>query len=294
MIQSSVEYSKKCTRDPGTPATLSWLPPAPPGYETYIKFDTIRSNPLHAYQAIIQALCILAIQPWDGHLSSAGLDVTIGELVVVVDTQDKARARVSHAIRGLVEMLVDMRAGKPGFFYGGCRILIRGKAVALVGIAPAPDAQISAIPNNASIDRPLNAAAGWHTITTPQLLRPGSKIVWRYTDGTIPAQELLSTFVDAVGTAAQHDSWTNCDYVDAVGPSQSAAFHMNTLGSGGLRWMDVSGTIQALVAQAIIPSKRFAEIEWELWVSGTKRAFGDVLKLNTVAQPSTGGATSTS
>ncbi|KAL9586751.1 MAG: hypothetical protein Q9212_000697 [Teloschistes hypoglaucus] len=278
-----------------TTPELSWLPPAPPGYETYIKFDTTRSNPLHAYQAIIQALCMLAIQPWDGHLSSAGLDVTIGGLVVVVDTQDTARARVNHAIRGLVEMLADMRAGKPGFFYGGCRILIRGKAVALVGIAPAPDAQISAMSNNASIDRPLNAAAGWNTITKPQLLRPGSKIIWRYAGSSIPAQELLSTFVDAVGTAAQHDSWTNCDYVDAVGPSQSAAFHMNTLGPGGLRWTDVSGTIQALVAQAIIPSKQFAEVEWELWLNGKKRAFGDVLKLNNaVAQSAMGGGTSTS
>lgn len=265
------------------------MPPAPPGYEIQVKFDTVRSNPLHTYQAIIQALCILAMQPWDGHLSSAGLDVLVGELVVVVDTQDTVRGRVSHAIRALVELLADMRAGNPGFFYCGCRVLIKGKVVALIGIAPAGKAQISTVPNNASI-----AADGWHTITKPQLLRPGTKIIWRYNDGSIPAQELLSMFVDAVSTVAQHDSWSECEYVDAVGPSRSAVFHMNTLGAGELRWLDVSGTIQALVAQAIIPSKRFAEIEWELWLSGTKRAFGDVLKLHAAAQAGTGGAISTS
>ncbi|KAL8695279.1 MAG: hypothetical protein Q9218_000178 [Villophora microphyllina] len=259
---------------------LSWLPPAPPGFDTQVLFDTTKSDPRDVYQAIIKALCILAVQPWDGRLSSGGLVVNIGEASLVAHTVDPITGHVSHAIRAIVELLTDMRDGTPGFFYGGCRVLIRGEVVALVGIAPLSKPQGSAITSDQSTGRTLDAAGTWNTIAKPELLRPGYKIIWRYNGRSIPAQEILSLFVDAVSTVAQHDTWSNCEYVDAIGPARGATFHMNTLGPGGLRWFDVSGTIEALVAQAIFPSKRFAEMEWELWLGGTKRAHGDVLKLN--------------
>ncbi|KAL8702163.1 MAG: hypothetical protein Q9201_004555 [Fulgogasparrea decipioides] len=267
-----------------------------------------RANPIEVYQCTIKALCLLGIQGWSSRLPTPGIAVTIGSVVLAVESFGQATGRINHVIRALVELLNDMREATPSFFFAAVYVKIYGVPVATVGFVPTPrtiqntaldpndtsTASIQSLPFNQSdtLIQPAvdgAVASSWNVIKNPEILRErsqGFKVLWRYDGRSIPGLEMLGMFVDGFTTLAAHETEDVCYYLDAIGPSGGAVFHMHRFGGSLLHWYDVSGTMLALVVNGIIPSKRFAEMEFELWYYGTKFATGEILRINAVTPSS--------
>ncbi|KAL8735261.1 MAG: hypothetical protein Q9181_002873, partial [Wetmoreana brouardii] len=255
---------------PSNSTKLAVLPPAPPGYSTLIHFDKVkRANPLEVYQCAIKALCLLGVQGWSERLPHPGIAVEMGSVILAVESLVQATGRINHVIRALIEVLTAMREATPSFFFAAADVKLYGERVATVGFVPASlKEQYTALDSNYKSTASVQSlsfnqsgtlfqpavdgavANSWNVVRDPEILRERSKgfrVLWRYDGRNIPGLEMLGMFVDALTTLAPYDTEDDCYYLDAIGPSGGAVFHMHRFRGSSLRWYEVSGTILALV-----------------------------------------------
>ena len=292
---------------------LTALPPRPPELRTEVIFNDAhtRPNPLEVYENVIKALFGLAIQPWGGVLALDDVELMLtGKTFYSIVAEVPGAIRTNYVVQATVEFLVAMR--ERGWYAGVCGMYLNTQRIAIIGMGginpgsryPTQNSGhsntsypiVPIIGNDDTTEMARNATTTdpWREIVSPRML-DGHIIRWRYDGENIRSEELFLMFVDGLTEAAQHHYKARCDSVEAFGPSGTAVFYMGSLsGINNLYWYHVAATISALALEALVPAKRFAEIEFELDFMGIPLAKGYILKRSSTKRPGEGGETATS
>ena len=295
---------------------LTALPPRPPELRTTIIFDDVdtRPNPLEVYENVIKALFGLTIQPWDGVLAIEDVALIVtGHTFYSIIAEVPGAIRTNYVVQATVEFLTAMR--ERGWYTGVCGMHLNTQRIAIIGMggidrgmrySPQNSGHsntsypsVPFIGNDDTTEMAGNATTTdpWREIVSPRML-DGHIIRWRYDGENIRSEELFLMFVDGLTEAAQHHYKARCVSVDAVSPSGNAVFYMGspslTTGASRLYWYHVAATISALALEALVPARRFAEIEFELEFMGIPLARGYILKRSSTKRLGDGEETATS
>ena len=308
--------SSLCNGRSSNVTNLTALPPRPPGLTTKIVFNDVdtRPNPLQVYENVIKALFDLAIQPWDGVLALEDVALILtGNTFYSILAEVPYSIRTNYVVQATVEFLTAMR--ERGWYTGVCGMHLNTQRIAIIGMGgidfrmrhPLHDPGHSNItypsfPFNGNDDTTelagnVTTTDPWREIVSPRML-DDHIIRWRYDGENIRSEELFLMFVDGLTEAAQHHHRARCVSMDAVSPSGNAVFYMGsdsrTTGASHLYWYHVAATISALALEALVPARRFAEIEFELDFMGIPLAKGYILKRSSTKRVGDGGETATS
>lgn len=276
-------------------ANVTALPPRPRTFTTQLRFspDEKGVNAFELYQDVIKVLFALACEDWNALLDThETTGVTTGSTVLGLHAVVPSQTRNSYIIYGIVEMLEAMP--QHNWQSGSIALQFKNHLIAVIVMAgvdqPPRDLGLIAADGNATWSNTSITsqsateaveAGEWKTIVNPFLL-PGHIIHWRYDGDTIPGQELFLTLVDGLTQAAQYHLGARLTSLEAFAPSGRTLFYMasdvDTHGASPFYWLQCTATIRALAQEGMVPSKKFAEISFELHFEHVTIATGYIVK----------------
>lgn len=245
----------------------------------------------------------LAARPWDGILNTEKWVLAFsGSDVFAIVSADEPVVKIGYIVIALYNAINAMFQLQPGFFECSTDFILNGRKVGSMDIfkrASVPGANSGTGNNTVNIVNtltttipqvdfePVNATTIKHggnniladTASDPD--EPKLTIEFEY-GGAVPRQDLWTSVLDGMATAAQYDAGARCKFLTAVSISGNLVFHINEVSNHILSYNVAMKTFH-LVALVSMGRREYKEQDFSMFYDGTKLAEGYVLNLGKAA-----------
>ena len=245
-----------------------------------------------------------AAKGWNDHLTAKAWVLAISgsniDAIILADEPDLVK--VGYIIIALYNAVNAMFQLQPGFFRCDTDFILHGRKIGSMEIfseasRPGANSGNTTSGNNAVnsltttapqvYSEVVNAAftknRGNNTLRGTSVDPDDPKLTIEFEDGRpVPRQDLWTSVLDGMATAAQYDAGARCQFITAVSISGNLAIHINEVSNHLLSYRVAMKTFR-LVALLSMSSRKYVEQEISMFYDGIKLAEGYVLKLGNAA-----------
>lgn len=242
----------------------------------------------------------LATHQWDGILNTEKWVLAFrGSDVLALVSADEPVVKIGYIIIALYNAINAMFQLQPGFFECSTDFILHGRKIGSMAIFKRTSV---AGANSGSGNDTVNSTA----TTAPQVdfesdnvttIKHGSNNTLADTDsdpdeprltiefefgGAVPRQDLWTSVLDGMATAAQYDAGARCKFLTAVSISGNLVFHINEVSNQILSYNVAMKTFR-LVALISMGRREYKEQDFSMLYDGRKIAEGYVINLDKAA-----------
>lgn len=226
-----------------------------------------------------------------------------GSDIVALVLAEEGVVRMGYIMIALYNAVNAMFQLQPGFFKCDTEFMLQGRKIGsleIFALRRPPTGSVSghAIAGNTTVNSTITTApqldfelsnaesikhGGSNTLTesATDTDDPRLKINFEY-QRSVPRQDLWTSVLDGMVTAAQYDAGARCEYITAVSISGNLVFHINELSNQILSYNLAMKTFR-LVAIVSMRDKVYKELDFTVSFDGIQLAEGYVLHLGTAA-----------
>lgn len=278
-----------------SPSNLSSsLPPAPPGFETELDWDTSISLSGNAvYVAAIKLMYGLSQQAWSstvdlvhshlGTVQQPGFDA----IIYTSDNPPSTQLTTGLAVRALLDVVTSMATGEPGFYQVTSNLTLQGQPIGKIRISntfeiPSPVlAEHQGANSNSTFDvlngtgsPSANASLSALSGNIPDPDNKSFRIRYEYVGEEIRSNEMLSTVLNGLADVALFNEDSTCDWLSVVSTTGNTIFHIGALPRQTLLGWHISRAFYLLVYKLFLVQLSLKEMRFQLYYYDTQIAFG--------------------
>ena len=241
----------------------------------------------------------LAARGWDNMLKAQKWVMAVsGSDVSAIVSAGEPVVKIGYIIIALYNAVNAMFQLQPGFFKCNTDFILQGRKIgsmeifsggSLTGsVSGHANAGNTAVNNTISTVpqvefKIVNKDGGNNTLagTATDHDDPRLRVDFEY-QRVVPRQDLWTSVLDGMATAAQYDAGARCKFITAVSISGNLVFHINEVSNRLLSYNLAMKTFH-LVALISMGTKEYKEQDISVFFDGTKLAEGYILRLSKAA-----------